>query len=129
MGFTSGRRDAQTRSRQKVLVRHSNGRVRQVIPYKIPNVRNKGVLWKISFSRFHFRDSCITRSNIRRVTLKYGSNDGWNIDSVVSFLRSSYRWFGKIRTYYRLLSTNFNIYRWLDGNQGLAFRTYSLTLR
>ena len=81
---------------------------------------NKGDLWKISLSSFEFDDYCITRSEIENLALLEGGNDGWNIESVVTFLNRG--------THYHLLSRDFNVYRWLDGDGQLSHLRFDLNL-
>ena len=123
LAFTSGKKHAGSNDAAKVEMRLRSGETRLVRLYNRPGddyAKNKGDLWKISLSSFGFTDKCITRSDIKNLALVEGGRDGWNIDSVVTFLKHG--------SYYRLLSRDFNVYRWLDENGQLSHLRFDLTL-
>ena len=72
-------------------MRLKSGETRTVILPNLPGddyLSHKGDLWKISFrNQFHFRDGCVRLSEIASIALEEHNNDGWNIDSVVTFFR------------------------------------------
>lgn len=51
--------------------------------------KNKGDLWKINFSDFGFTDGCITIGEISGASIVENSNDGWNIDSIVTLVKDN----------------------------------------
>ena len=123
LAFTSGLKNAGSDDSAYVEMRLKSGETRLVRLYNRPGddyAKYKGDLWKISLSSFGFNDKCITRSDIDNLALVEGGHDGWNIESVVTFLKRS--------SYYRLLSRDFNVYRWLDGNGQLSHLRFDLTL-
>ena len=123
LAFTSGLTNAGSNDDAYVEMRLKTGETRLIRLYNRPGddyMRYKGDLWKISLSSFGFNDKCITRSDIDNLALVEGGHDGWNIESVVTFL--------KRESYYRLLSQDFNVYRWLDGNGELSHLRFDLNL-
>ena len=123
MAFTSGIRNAGSDAGHTVEVLAS-GHVRNVRLYDRPGndmLAHKGDLWKINFSDFHFTDSCIRIDEIRRVSIIESSNDGWNIDSIVTLVKDSY---GGIQ----VLTQDLDVNRWIDGNGHHSHRRFELTL-
>lgn len=82
---------------------------------------NKGDLWKIHFPEFHFTDTCIRISEIRQVSIIESSNDGWNIDSIVTLVRDS-------SNGVQVLTQNLDAYRWIDGDSHHTRRRFGLTM-
>ena len=123
LAFTSGKNHAGSDDDAYLQITHKNGIVKHVQLYNRKGddySKNKGDLWKIKLSAFNFKDTCISRHDIKKLSLLHGGNDGWNIDSIVTFL--------KVRSNYYLLSRDFNIFRWLDGNRSIRSRHFDLTL-
>ena len=84
-------------------------------------LENKGDLWKINITDFHFTNSCMRIGDIQRVYVIETNDDGWNIDSIVTMVKDSS---GGIGT----LTQNLDINRWVDGNDGaLTRRRFELT--
>ncbi len=83
-------------------------------------VANKGDLWRINLSDFGFTDTCITKGDVQRITLVEEGNDGWLIDSVVTFLRTE--------DSFTLLSSDIDVSRWIDGNGGSELERFSLSI-
>ena len=83
-------------------------------------VTNKGDLWRINLSDFGFTDTCITKGDVQRITLVEGGNDGWLIDSVVTFLRTE--------DSFTLLSSDIDVSRWIDGNGGSELERFNLSI-
>ena len=84
-------------------------------------MRNKGDLWKLSLETdFDFTD-CITVKQIENMALLENSNDGWHIDSIVTFL--------VVNPYYWALSSaDFDVNRWVDKNGDPTSKQFILTL-
>ena len=123
LAFTSGRNHADSDDDAYLQIIHKNGEKKYVKLYDRKGddySKSKGDLWKIKLSTFKFKDTCISKSDIKKLSLLHGGNDGWNIDSIVTFL--------KVRSKYCLLSRDFNIFRWLDGNRSIRSRHFDLTL-
>ena len=84
-------------------------------------VQNKGDLWKLSLETdFGFTD-CITVKHIENIALIENHNDGWRIDSIVTFL--------VVNPYYWALSSaDFDVNRWVDKDGDPSYKQFILTL-
>lgn len=78
---------------------------------------NKGDLWKFTMRDFGFH-GCVTKNQIRRVSIRSGGNDGWNIESIVTIARSRK---------YEIVTANFHVNRWIDGDGQPSHREFILT--
>ena len=111
MAFTTGNNHAGSDSGHQVEIR-ANGQSRTAPLPDLPGndyLEHKGDLWKIDLHNdFHFY-GCITQGNIDWIALEENSNDGWQIESVVTFLRDDY---GQ----YALATLDMEVNRWIDGN-------------
>ena len=76
---------------------------------------NKGDLWELSLS-----SGCIKISEIQRVSVIENGNDGWNIESIVTLVSDS--------TNIQVLTQNFDVNRWIDGDGDASHRQFDLTL-
>ena len=101
----------------------ANGQLKTII---LPSpsgglVQNKGDLWKLSLETdFGFTD-CITVKQIENMALLENSNDGWHIDSIVTFL--------VVNPYYWALSSaDFDVNRWVDKDGDPSYKQFILTL-
>ena len=81
--------------------------------------RNKGDLWKYDIASFNFPSSCVTISDIERVSIIESSNDAWNIASIVTLVGAD----GS----FKVLTKDLNVNRWIDGNSEDAYRSFGLT--
>ena len=80
--------------------------------------KNIGDLWKISFSSFGF--SCVKIGQIANVAIMESSDDGWNIESIATFVKDTAGGF-------EVLTQDFDIYRWVDGDGDSSHRHFDLT--
>ena len=81
---------------------------------------HKGDLWKISFNYdFHFY-SCVRKGDIESIAITENSNDGWNIETIVTFVQSGNN--------FELATENFNVYRWIDGDNHNTHRRFELNI-
>lgn len=122
MAFTSGNKYAFTRNPPIVELR-AGGEARGMVLPDLPGetfIANKGDLWRISLSDFGFTDTCITKGDVDDIALLETGTDGWHIDSIVTFLRAG--------DSFTLLSSDIDVYRWIDGNQGKEFKRFSLSI-
>lgn len=122
LAFTSGVGGAGSDDGHSVELR-TNTETRSVRLYDRPGddyYPHKGDLWKISISDFHFNDHCIRIPELRGIALTEHSNDGWHIESVVTFVKSGYS--------YQLYSENFEANRWIDGNDHHSRRRFDLNV-
>ena len=83
---------------------------------------NKGDLWKLDLKASFGFTGCITINDIERISILQGSNDGWNIESIVTFAVVN-------QNNWELTSADFNVFRWIDGNGAESHKEFTLTLR
>ena len=125
MAFTSGIGGANAHESAHEIELKVNGVRRKG---NLPNLvgddyqKNKGDLWKISVPSFGFGDSCIKKNEVENIALVEDSNDGWHIDSIVTF-------FGTSNGQFELASMDINTFRWVDGDQGTSARRFDMTLQ
>ena len=122
IAFTSGIINGQSDTDHSIQL-ESNGVVRTVLLYNRPGddyQSHKGDLWNMQFSSFHFSDSCIRISEIQRVSLVESSNDGWNIQTIITLVSA-----GSNRL--QVLTQDFNVNRWIDGDRDLSYRRFDLS--
>ena len=92
MAFTSGYIDAQTHASAHQIELKVNGvHLKRNLPNLVGNdyQKNKGDLCKICVPDFGFGDSCIKKNEVENIALVEDSNDGWHIDSIVTFFGTS----------------------------------------
>ena len=121
MAFTSGVDDADSDTSHIIEVQ-AIGQVRNLVLYDRPGddmQKNKGDLWKIDFSDFHFTDGCITISKISGVSIVENGNDGWNIDSIVTMVKDNH---GGVEA----LTQDLDVFYWIDGNDLPKYRHFDL---
>ena len=75
---------------------------------------HKGDLWKLEFSRDFKFTRCVTLNNTVDVAIEAGSDDGWNIDSIVTYVGVDGR--------FMELTHDFNVRRWIDSDGLLSYR-------
>ena len=115
MAFTSNLKWADSDSSHKIEIQH-NG----YVSFKLYNrpgddyLRNKGDLWELSLS------GCIKLPEIRRVSIVEDGNDGWNIGSIVTLVSDS--------SNVQLLTRDFNVNRWIDGDGSSSHEQFDLSL-
>ena len=81
---------------------------------------HKGDLWKISFRNdLHFY-SCVTKGDIESIAITENSNDGWNIETIVTFVKHGNN--------FQLATENFNVNRWIDGDGQYSHRRFELNI-
>ena len=122
VAFTSGVRSAGSDDGHAVELRTAT-EARRVRLYDRPGndyYVHKGDLWKIPIREFYFTDSCITISELKGIALTEHSNDGWHIESVVTFLRA-----GDVS---QLYTEDFEANRWIDGDSHSSFRRFDLNI-
>lgn len=121
MAFTSGVRHGGSDTAHAIQI-VARGLVRDATLYNLPGddmLANKGDLWNIPFSHFHF-DRCITIGDIHSVSIIEDNNDGWHIESVATFVSDS--------SGVQVLTQDFGANRWIDGNGHYSHRRFQLTL-
>ena len=121
LAFTSGKKNAGSDDAHEVEVRAAG----QTRVLKLPNrpgndyLEHMGDLWKLTFDGdLHFT-RCVTLANLDHIAIEAGGNDGWNIDSIVTYVGAPGRGF-------RDASIDFNVFRWIDGNGAFSHRRFML---
>ena len=123
MAFTGGSRNAFT-TNPPFIELTVDGETEYVQLYDLPGYdysNNKGDLWKIELSSFGFSNNCIKKWDMDAIALVEGGNDGWLIDSIVTFLHAEDGTF-------TLLSSDIDVYQWIDGNGGSSLERFNLTM-
>ena len=70
---------------------------------------SKGDLWKLSIEDYFGFTGCITKKDIQGIALLAGNNDGWHIDSIVTYVAvNKFNW--------ELCSVDLEANRWVDGD-------------
>ena len=88
--------------------------------HKEDMTQNKVGSWNFDISDFKL-DTCITEtSQISKVTIVNGSDDGWNIASVVTIVRAGKK--------YYVLTSDMNANKWIDGDDKRSRLQFDLTL-
>lgn len=124
MGFSSNHVGANAPETAHMIEMKINGNVRKG---RLPNLpgddfqRAKGDLWKLNVASFGFTDTCIRKSEIEQIALEQGSNDGWHIDSIVTFV-------GTANGQTELATMDINTFQWIDGNGATDAKRFVLTL-
>ena len=121
MAFTSGIDNAQSDSAHAVEILAA-GDVRTLQLYNLPGndySQNKGDLWKYNIASFNFPSSCLTISSIQKVSIIESSNDGWNIDSIVTLVGAG--------GCFQVLTQDLDVNRWIDGDRHDTHRSFKLT--
>ena len=123
MAFTSGIGYAGSDDSHYITVILDDGEEEQQKLYDRPGndmYPNKGDLWKISIQGFGFGQQCITKRCISRVLIQEGGGDGWNIESIVTVLEYPGR--------YEILTADFHVNRWIDGDDQEIYKEFALRL-
>ena len=118
MAFTSNLKWANSDSSHKIELQY-NGVVKTMALYNRPGddyLLNKGDLWELSLSGWQ----CIRLPAIQRVSIVPGGNDGWNIGSIVTLVSDS--------SNVQLLTRDFNVNRWIDGDGASSHKKFDLSL-
>ena len=107
----------------KVTVKLVDGKYRSIVLPHLPKddcERLKGDLWKLTFSgNFNFT-GCITRKDISSVTIVAANKDGWNIESIVTYVGANDHDLTEF-------TRDINVFRWIDGDGKPSRRKFSLT--
>ena len=123
MAFTNDEASAGSGHFHEVEIVLSNYEVRHVILTDMPITEmqlQKGDLWKLNIADFHFKGSCVTKDKIMSIAIKERGNDGWMIDSIVTFLKAG--------TSYQLTSVDIDVSRWIDGDGDVNSLKFNLSL-
>ena len=77
---------------------------------------NKGDLWELSLPT----SGCIRLPDVQKVSIVENGNDGWNIGSIVTLVSDSRN--------IQMLTRDFDVNRWIDGDGDASHRRFVLTL-
>ena len=122
MAFTSGYRHAGADSLHRVEIKINGTAYRAVLPDLPRNdyLSHKGDMWKMGL-KYHFKvDGCVKPEDVEYITIVEGSNDGWNIDSIVTYFVYS-------RDYSQPATVDLDVFRWVDGNSKDYHKRFELT--
>ncbi len=124
MAHTSGTGNAGSDAANEVEI-VANGQIRSV---RLPNLPHndypphKSDLWMLRLSSSFGFSGCIREDDIQSITIEQNSNDGWNIDSIITILRDDYGT-GK---YYEVATMDMDVNRWIDGDGHWTHRRFEL---
>ena len=77
--------------------------------------------WKLSLEKDFQFSGCVKVRDIENLAILENHNDGWNINSVVTFLVVD-------PCYWALSSVDFDVNVWIDGNSDPSYKEFNLTL-
>ena len=121
MAFTTGVHGAGSDHSPHMTIELTTREVIDVDLYNRPGddmYPNKGDLWHFTISLLGYM--CITKYDIKEIIIHNGGSDGWNIESIVTILRSG--------SSYEVLTANMYVNCWVDSNQGDEELQYRLSL-
>ena len=82
---------------------------------------SKWDLWKLSIEDYFGFTGCITKEDIQGIALLAGNNDGWHIDSIVTYVAvNEFNW--------ELCSVDLEANRWVNGDSLHTYKRFALTL-
>jgi len=123
MAFTSNLRHAGS-DRLHYIQLKVNGATKQKYLPDLPKddyEPHKGDLWKLHLKDYFGFNDCVKPKDIEGITIVQGSNDGWNIDSIVTFVVvDQYIW--------ELSSVDLDVNQWIDGDGSTSDEKYTLSL-
>ena len=134
MAFTGGDHNAGSDRCHNITIRTWYGDINMKLP-NLPGddyLENKGDLWKLSIdlkNRSYYYDyyygyDCITKKSIQSILLTANNNDGWMLDSVVTFVCTS----ETMPQTCQLATQDLDIFKWVDGDSGAANKKLKLSL-
>ena len=122
MAFTSDITDAQSPDSDRHAVEIlAAGQVRHLKFTNLPGddySRNKGDLWEYDIARLDFPFSCLTICKIKKVYIIEGSDDAWNIDSIVTLVGAG----GNSQ----VLTQDLDVNRWIEEGENQTRTRFEL---
>ena len=83
--------------------------------------QSRGDLWILSLADDFGLSGCIRKKDIQGIALLEDDNDGWNIDSIVTYVSSNkYNW--------QQSSVDLDVNRWIDGDSEECRKRFDLSL-
>ena len=123
MAFTSDLKKAGSDVGHAVEIELADGVTKLSLLPNLPGddyLKHKGDLWKISFADDFLFDFCVMKYDIKSIAIMENGNDGWNIETIVTFIKSG--------SDYQLATSDFHVNRWIDGNDDESRRYFELSL-
>ena len=120
MVLTSGIENAQTENAHGVTIEVANDNVRLSLLPELHYEPNKGDMWKLSFKDDFQLDYCVRKYDIRSIAIEENGDDGWNIETIVTFIGSGRD--------YELATSDFEVNHWIEGDKSASRRRLELTL-
>ena len=123
MAYTSGISDAGSDYLHRIRLQVKGSTSTETLP-DLPAddySPNRGNLWKLDLENFFGFTDCIRKNDIDSISILEGSNDGWNIDSIVTFAVVD-------QNSWELTSADFNVFQWIDGDSAAHDREFTLSL-
>ena len=124
MAFTSNLKHAGSHDSPFLTLILKNGEMKRVRLYDRPGddmFPNKGDLWTFKIDSFKFKQLCIRKKDIAKVTISQGGKDGWNIESVTTVLR-------RAQDEFTVVTADMGVKRWIDGDGKPEHRNFDLTI-
>ena len=123
MAYTSGMNGAGAGSSHRISLQVRGSTSTKYLP-DLPGddySPNQGDLWKLDLGIFFEFTGCIRINDIDNISILEGSNDGWNIDSIVTFAVVD-------QNSWELTTADFNVFQWIDGDSAAYDREFTLSL-
>ena len=122
MAYTSDRIYAHASASHKIRLQVNGLASARFLPDLPGNdyISNRGDIWKLHLKDFFGFTGCITINDIDHITILHGNNDGWNIESIVTF--------AAVSEYWELTSADFSVFQWIDGDDVDEHREFTLSL-
>ena len=123
MAYTSDIRNAGADKDHKIKLQAKGIGIVKSLP-NLPGddyLQNKGDLWKLHLKYFFGFTTCITINDIQQIAILQGSNDGWNIKSIVTFAVVN-------QNEWEMTSADFDVFQWIDGDSDTAHKEFVLSL-
>ena len=119
--FTSGVRRGGSDHQHSIEVRAAGQTKLIELPDLIGDdyLRDKGDLWKLSFKDDLGFTDCVTLRNLDYITIVDGSTDGWNIDSIVTYVCA--------KGHCREATHDFDVFQWIDSDGEPKHERFKLT--
>ena len=121
LAYTSDIENSQTSGNHEIELT-VNGLAKTATFTNFPG-QSRGNLWSLSLAdRFGFpAAACIRKKDIQGIALLPGNSNGWNIDSIVTYMASNgYNW--------ELNSVDLDVNRWIDTNSEESHKRFDLNL-
>ena len=119
LAYTSNVRYSETTGNHTIELK-ADGLPKRAILSDIPD-QLRGNLWTLSFAGDFGFPGCIRKKDIQGIAIIADSNDGWNIESIVTYVAGyKYDW--------ELSSVDLDVNRWVDNNSEDSYKQFDLNL-